>query len=214
MLSSGSLEMYSTEGRNDAEDTCKTEQDSLVDVEKYLRVDEHLIMRMNHPFRLLWDLLIMILSLFVGLELPVQLAFRPNFMQEAWFNYGVHLTLFLIFIMDIALNFRTTFINSESGEEVYSAKKIAYNYLTGMFVIDLISLNFAQFFVESIEDETTADLLGLLGLLRLIHIGRVSKIITYMNARVKYKLALRLSVVILMLILYVHTIGCVWYYLA
>ena len=42
----------------------------------------------------------------------------------------------LIFFVDIIITFRTTFIDFK-GREILNPKKIAINYLSGMFWIDL-----------------------------------------------------------------------------
>lgn len=47
-------------------------------------------------------------------------------------------TLWLLFVADILLNFRTTFVSSK-GEVVSDSKLIAINYLKGWFVVDLLA---------------------------------------------------------------------------
>lgn len=46
----------------------------------------------------------------------------------------------LSFFIDIAINFRTTFISNKTGEEIYNPKLIAKRYvLGGRFLIDFLS---------------------------------------------------------------------------
>lgn len=46
--------------------------------------------------------------------------------------------MFVCFIADILLNFRTTFV-SRKGEVVSDSRNIAINYLRGWFVVDLLA---------------------------------------------------------------------------
>jgi hypothetical protein len=41
--------------------------------------------------------------------------------------------------MDIILGFNTTYFNQAIGEEIWQPKKLAYNYMTGDFLIDFLS---------------------------------------------------------------------------
>jgi len=45
-----------------------------------------------------------------------------------------------IFIVDIVLNFNTTFQNENTGREVSNRKKIAMNYIKGMFIVDFLAV--------------------------------------------------------------------------
>ena len=44
-----------------------------------------------------------------------------------------------MFLLDIIINFRTTFYDLESGDEEFDPYKIAIVYLKGRFTIDLLS---------------------------------------------------------------------------
>ena len=59
----------------------------------------------------------------------------------------------LVFLGDIIVNFRTTFYDIETGDEVFDAKRIGKQYLKGRFTIDLLSTlpfdNIAAIFTES-----------------------------------------------------------------
>lgn len=59
--------------------------------------------------------------------------------------------------------------------------------------------------------ETT---LVMLKLLKLIRLARLSRVITYLNLKSNIKMSLRLGKLIFFLILYLHLIGCFWFYLA
>ena len=44
-----------------------------------------------------------------------------------------------MFFIDIVMNFRTTFFNSRTGEEIIDKKMISKHYLLGQFIIDILS---------------------------------------------------------------------------
>jgi hypothetical protein len=44
----------------------------------------------------------------------------------------------VLFLFDILVNFRTTFYNTR-GEEVYNPKQIATNYIKSSFLLDILS---------------------------------------------------------------------------
>lgn len=56
----------------------------------------------------------------------------------------------LIFLIDVIITFRTTFLDTEKGYDVYDTHEIAANYLHGSFAIDLASsVPFASFVPDS-----------------------------------------------------------------
>jgi hypothetical protein len=42
---------------------------------------------------------------------------------------GINYVIDIIFVIDVLLNFRTTYVHRSSGEEIFSPKSIAKNYL-------------------------------------------------------------------------------------
>jgi hypothetical protein len=92
-----------------------------------------------NTWRCNWDLLIIVLVLYNAFTLPLEIAFNPPFLSSEVAKY-VNLFLDLFFLIDIFVNFRTTYVDNFSGEEVTNGKKIAMNYLCGRFCIDLVSM--------------------------------------------------------------------------
>ena len=86
--------------------------------------------------KLIWDMFILglaiITSFAVGFELV--LISLPDSIGYQFFTYSAD----VLFLIDIFVQFRTTFFSVE-GEEVRDSKKIAIRYLKGMFMIDLIA---------------------------------------------------------------------------
>ena len=75
----------------------------------------------------------------------------------------------LIFLIDIIITFRTTYLDVEIGIVETDTHKIAKNYLASGFAIDFASsVPFAVFFPESLTSiKSIVNLLGLLKLLRI-----------------------------------------------
>lgn len=115
-------------------------------------------------------------------------------------------------MFDVAICFRTSFIDHKTEEEQYDLKVISNHYLKGRFWADLLaSLPFD--FISLVAEKTSdsVQLLNLFGLLKLIRVLRISRIIMYLNAKENVKLTLKLVNIIFFLILYVHCQGCVWW---
>lgn len=94
--------------------------------------------------------------------------------------YVINTWIDLVFFMDIIINFRTTFYDIETGDEVFDSKRTGRMYLKGRFTIDLLSTipfdNVAAIFTDS-----TSPVLQLFSLLKLVRISRLGRIIERMN---------------------------------
>jgi len=112
-----------------------------------------------------------------------------------------------MFIIDIFINFRSSFINS-IGDEISDPKHIAKNYIKG-FWIDLISV---LPFDTIVGKNSNLSLLKLFGLLKVVRVLRLGRIINYLNIREDSKMTLKLGNLIFFLILYIHCLACLWYY--
>lgn len=77
--------------------------------------------RANNPLRIKFDLLVMILATFNWFQVPYQVAFTNpddrNLFDEI-FNAIIDIT----FITDVIINFRTSYFNDETGEEMLDCK--------------------------------------------------------------------------------------------
>ena len=96
------------------------------------------IIRHMESRRIKWELFIIILAVYNSIFLPFEIAFKPEYTDYDyvyWFNKCVDIS----FCFDIILNFRTTFLNPITGEEIKKSSTIAWNYFVGKFWIDLIS---------------------------------------------------------------------------
>ena len=99
------------------------------------------------PFKAVWDWLILILVIYTAIFTPLVAAFLLN-EPEATVTKGdarysdpltiIDLIVDVMFIIDILINFRTTYVNKNDGV-VSHPGKIAVHYFKGWFLIDVVA---------------------------------------------------------------------------
>ena len=97
-------------------------------------------------FKVAWDWFVLALVLFTAIHIPYEAAFLVNTKASVWqkIHSGepqeiVNLMVDLMFIIDILINFRTTYVEKKSEVVVSSPKKIAIHYLKTWFIVDFIA---------------------------------------------------------------------------
>ena len=77
-----------------------------------------------------WDLLIILFAIWNCIQVPYSLAFDVGIDSNI---YTLCFNLFtdFIFIVDVIINFLTTYISEETGIESFSFKEISIQYLKG-----------------------------------------------------------------------------------
>jgi hypothetical protein len=88
-------------------------------------------------YKIVWDVLILILLLFVSMIVPFRLAFTDN-ESLGWLIYYTVTDCF--FFIDIILTFFTSITDSQKVYEIVDKRVIARSYLTGWFWVDVISI--------------------------------------------------------------------------
>lgn len=151
----------------------------------------------------LWDFFIIGLALFNCIYMPVELAFKTRNENMD----GINLFIDILFIIDVVVSFRTTFLNEKEGEEICSTKVIAFNYLRGRFIIDFPSAIPVDLILQ---DESQG--LELISLIKFVRVLRLYRMINYMNQSDGVKVSLKLIQVLLLLLVWVHLVACVWFY--
>ncbi|XP_038666361.1 potassium voltage-gated channel subfamily H member 7-like [Scyliorhinus canicula] len=99
------------------------------------------------PFKAVWDWLILLLVIYTAIFTPYSAAFLLNDQGELKrrdCGYScnplnvVDLIVDIMFIIDILINFRTTYVNI-NDEVVSHPSKIAFHYFKGWFLIDMMA---------------------------------------------------------------------------
>ena len=97
-------------------------------------------------FKSIWDWIILILTLYTAVVAPFVVSFQYHGKGLIYFNLIVD----SVFIADVVMNFRTTYVNKE-GEIIFDPKMICMNYLKSWFAVDFVAalpygiLNLANF---------------------------------------------------------------------
>ncbi|CBY37151.1 unnamed protein product [Oikopleura dioica] len=156
-------------------------------------------------FRSTWDLLIFICTIYVAALVPYQSVFKDSdYVLQKYAHSLINLSSFLlaVFIFDVILNFRTTFV-SKSGNVVFNPSLISRNYIRSWFVIDLFAaipidlftlfLNFPKNTLTSASNSATD-----------IQVAYKLELLTQYGA-----IALTVSVLIFGMM--AHWLACVWY---
>ncbi|XP_019747034.1 potassium voltage-gated channel subfamily H member 7-like isoform X1 [Hippocampus comes] len=178
------------------------------------RMDKCTILHYS-PFKAVWDWLILLLVIYTAILTPYSAAFLLNDIEEQRrreCGYScsplnvVDLMVDIMFIVDILINFRTTYVNS--NEEVVSHPgKIAIHYFKGWFLIDMVAaIPFDLLIFGSGSDETTT-LIGLLKTARLLRLVRVAR---KLDRYSEYGAAV-LILLMCIFALIAHWLACIWY---
>uniref|UniRef100_UPI00358FCF04 potassium voltage-gated channel subfamily H member 6 n=1 Tax=Myxine glutinosa TaxID=7769 RepID=UPI00358FCF04 len=179
------------------------------------------------PFKAVWDWLILLLVIYTAIFTPFSAAFLLNDPQTAWHRkhctYAcdplsiVDLLVDIMFIIDILINFRTTYVNA-NDEVVSKPGKITVHYFKGWFLIDMVAAipfdflifgsgsNEVSKLVHGASCETTI-LIGLLKTARLLRLVRVAR---KLDRYSEYGAAV-LFLLMCTFALIAHWLACIWY---
>ncbi|KFV49150.1 Potassium voltage-gated channel subfamily H member 7, partial [Gavia stellata] len=168
------------------------------------------------PFKAVWDWLILLLVIYTAVFTPYSAAFLLNEEQveeKHWdCSYScdplniIDLIVDIMFIVDIVINFRTTYVNI-NDEVVSHPGKIAIHYFKGWFLIDMVAaIPFDLLIFRSGSDETTT-LIGLLKTARLLRLVRVAR---KLDRYSEYGAAV-LFLLMCTFALIAHWLACIWY---
>lgn len=95
------------------------------------------------------------------------------------------------------------------GDEIFNLATIRVNYMTGMFLIDLLS----SFPIE-VACPPLPNMVRLLNILKIVRLRRLTIIISKLNVDSELRAIYRISYLILMLILLIHCVGSGWHLLS
>ncbi|XP_044753445.1 potassium voltage-gated channel subfamily H member 8 [Coccinella septempunctata] len=161
-------------------------------------------------FKSVWDWLILTATFYVAVVVPYNASFtiieRPSVAVDVFVE--------ALFIMDICLNFRTTFVNRK-GEVVSNGKLISVHYLKTWFLVDsLAALPFDLLYVLYGEDrDVPAFARSHIHLIKLTRLLRLARLLQKMDRYSQYS-AMILTLLMLSFTLVAHWLACIWYVIA
>lgn len=116
--------------------------------------------------------------LYVASWVPFSICFNDN---ETETSNSIDVTVDLLFFLDILINFISAYEDEATGLPIISLKKIALNYTTGWFLIDLLAVLPVKLFESALEGDGAqlklARLARLPRLYRLLRILRMLKML-------------------------------------
>ncbi|XP_062853794.1 potassium voltage-gated channel subfamily H member 7 [Trichomycterus rosablanca] len=167
------------------------------------------------PFKAVWDWLILLLVIYTAIFTPYSAAFLlndPGEERRRACGYScnplnvIDLIVDIMFIVDILINFRTTYVNI--NEEVVShPAKIAVHYFKGWFLIDMVAAIPFDLLIFGSGSEETTTLIGLLKTARLLRLVRVAR---KLDRYSEYGAAV-LMLLMCIFALIAHWLACIWY---
>uniref|UniRef100_A0A8C4ZUM6 Voltage-gated inwardly rectifying potassium channel KCNH2 n=1 Tax=Gadus morhua TaxID=8049 RepID=A0A8C4ZUM6_GADMO len=163
------------------------------------------------PFKAVWDWLILLLVIYTAILTPYSAAFLLNdTVGPGPCGYCsplnvVDLIVDIMFIIDILINFRTTYVNA-NDEVVSHPLRIAVHYFKGWFLIDMVAAIPFDLLIYRNGEETTT-LIGLLKTARLLRLVRVAR---KLDRYSEYGAAV-LFLLMCTFALIAHWLACIWY---
>ncbi|XP_053768054.1 voltage-gated delayed rectifier potassium channel KCNH4 [Desmodus rotundus] len=153
-----------------------------------------------------WDGLILLATFYVAVTVPYNVCFSGDDDTPITSRHTLvsDITVEMLFILDIILNFRTTYV-SQSGQVVSAPRSIGLHYLATWFFVDLIAaLPFDLLYVFNITVTSLVQLLKTVRLLRLLRL--LQKLERYSQCS-----AVVLTLLMSVFALLAHWMACVWY---
>ncbi|XP_035311007.1 potassium voltage-gated channel subfamily H member 2 isoform X1 [Cricetulus griseus] len=165
------------------------------------------------PFKAVWDWLILLLVIYTAVFTPYSAAFLLKETEDGApapdCGYAcqplavVDLIVDIMFIVDILINFRTTYVNA--NEEVVSHPgRIAVHYFKGWFLIDMVAAIPFDLLIFGSGSEELIGLLKTARLLRLVRVARKLDRYSEYGAAVLFLLMCTFALI-------AHWLACIWY---
>ncbi|KAM9424719.1 voltage-gated delayed rectifier potassium channel KCNH4 [Pholidichthys leucotaenia] len=154
----------------------------------------------------LWDWLILLATFYVAVTVPYNVSFTPHnhTVTAARSTIVSDIVVEMLFIIDIILNFRTTYV-SQSGQVIYEPRSICIHYVTTWFFVDLVAaLPFDLLYAFNITVTSLVHLLKTVRLLRLL------RLLQKLDRYSQYS-AMVLTLLMSMFALLAHWMACIWY---
>ena len=108
---------------------------------KYIEsIKSPLVLMPNHPFLKVWSFFMLFLMMYVATFLPYSICFfKPSDGKVHTLEIADSIIDFL-FMIDICVNFISSYEDPELHLPVVLLKSIAKNYISGFFFLDIIAI--------------------------------------------------------------------------
>lgn len=181
------------------------------------------LIKSGSTLNLLWEQVVLITILVVTIFFPLNMAFVT---EESTLLTSVYVLVDFVFLLDIIMNFFTTYIDSVSNLEVLDHKRIALSYIKSWFVFDVFSIipfDYLFLMIKN-DDESQSDILKFTKfarIYRLMRLTRIFKVVKLFKSRKTFisqfaeklritKAIERLIVFGIYWLLLTHVSACLW----
>ena len=165
-------------------------------------------------FRVWWDMMVLALVTYTAVTLPIFLSYSVSIPPAV---QGLEISMDVVFLVDIALNFRTAVI--EEGRLILDKKGIARHYFSKWFPVDLAgSLPWEiTFRIITLVGSSSGgvnmntSLLTIFKMLKvpkLLRLGRLFKFLERFEGAANIG---RILMLMLFMTFFVHVISCLWF---
>ncbi|CEG39547.1 voltage-gated ion channel superfamily [Plasmopara halstedii] len=166
---------------------------------KYLLLPDSMI-------RYCWDLLLAIATILLIWRVPYTIAFGDS---DLWYWFLFNKTTDAIYLLDVALNFRTGYV--EDTEIIMDSRLVAKHYFKSWFIVDLIG----SIPIEYIITVKTAGISSVerkafkasVKYMKLPKLFRVARLIKFVQKYMKFAYAVQ---VFACYISFIHWVACLW----
>lgn len=154
------------------------------------------------PWSKRWSYMIIFVAIYSVCFIPLRMAVWPTILDP--FYTPLDYFTFVLYILDVIINLRTTYLDS-FGEEITDPNKIMKHYASSVgFWIDIISLlNYPT---------ATSPILSIVGILKVNRVLRISTLITQSNMEKGPKSMLQMLYYYMLFIIYLHLVACLWFF--
>jgi hypothetical protein len=167
---------------------------------KRKNICEMCILDPNSRFKMIWDLIVILFSVYNSILIPYEFAYSltSNIMLDL-----LDRLIDIVFAIDIIINFRTAYTNSKTGKLESDGKKIALKYvMNGRFGVDIIaSLPLEAISLINLGGEGSLKFLGMLKLVRLLRLGRM---ISFLKSHQKLQFSIKIGQLLFFVFLTIH----------
>lgn len=176
----------------------------------------------NSNKRLVWDVLLVFLLLYVACIVPTRIAFDTSVKLGSalfWFESGVD----MFFVCDIVLNFRTSLVipgEFGKGTRIDDKRAIAIAYMKGWFTIDFIAvlpysyieLVFSKSDTKSGSTQQVFKAMRLVRLAKLLRLTKMLPLLRRLDDKFEGLLSTSKLLSTMFVVIYItHLVGCAWY---
>ncbi|EQC32372.1 hypothetical protein SDRG_10118 [Saprolegnia diclina VS20] len=182
-------------------------------IAKMVQKRQHVyVISMNSKWKRWWDVLVAVMTIYVVVVTPVQVAFelKDGYTVLDDLQYVVD----TLFILEVVITFRTSYVDSATREEINDVKMIQTHYLYGWFLADAASSYPISYFPEQGPKIQSLKFLRILKLFRVFHLSK-SPLFASMTAYVSRKMnpaVLRMLKLAVIFILSQHLMACSYYW--